>query len=371
MDNWEIYEEKRNVNMNKISVIIPVYNGEKYLDAMLDSVCNSDYEDLEIIIVDDGSTDSSVDIYQKRMKEDDRIIALHKENGGIVSARNLGLENATGDYIHFCDQDDIVDRRFYRRMMERIKADKSDVAICSCGRLVNDKKIDYEKIKLDQVVEKKDIPQFILEPLLFMDIQTVEVLCPVKGLWGYLVSRDVIRQGNIRFRRFIDFDDDFCYEIDVVKNSNYISLIKDTMYYWRYNLASEMHRKKYFPDRIHREMEYTNFIISVAQEFHIEKEKIELFLKYKQCQWMLIMIENESNRLNRDKFKVKKKRIHDFMNSENGIEAKKQYHNFELGIRPKLVFPILEKNMLMTALVVNTVLNRISDISWVKRIRLR
>ena len=89
-----------------ISVIIPVYNVEKYLSRCIESVLNQTYRNLEIIIVDDGSTDDSLNICRRYEKKDKRIKVIHQDNGGLSSARNKGLMNSTGEYISFVDSDD-------------------------------------------------------------------------------------------------------------------------------------------------------------------------------------------------------------------------------------------------------------------------
>ena len=96
----------------KVSVIIPVYNVEKYLCKCLDSVVNQTLRDIEIICVDDGSTDSSWEILKEYAQRDDRIKLIHKENGGLSSARNVAMQVAKGDYIGFIDSDDWIDLDF-------------------------------------------------------------------------------------------------------------------------------------------------------------------------------------------------------------------------------------------------------------------
>ena len=92
-----------------ISVIIPVYNCEKYIKKCIESILNQTYKDLEVIVIDDGSKDSSLNICNKLMKEDYRLTVIHQENQGVSSARNKGLENAQGEYIVFVDGDDWVE----------------------------------------------------------------------------------------------------------------------------------------------------------------------------------------------------------------------------------------------------------------------
>ena len=91
-----------------VSIIVPIYNKEKYLEKCLDSILGQTYRDLEIILVDDGSTDNSLVICQHYAEKDPRIKIYHKPNGGVSSARNLGLEKSTGKYISFVDPDDFI-----------------------------------------------------------------------------------------------------------------------------------------------------------------------------------------------------------------------------------------------------------------------
>ena len=93
-----------------ISIIVPVYNVEKYLNRCLDSILNQTFTDFELILIDDGSTDSSGAICDEFSLLDQRVVVRHKENGGICSARNLGLDISQGDYIGFCDSDDLINK---------------------------------------------------------------------------------------------------------------------------------------------------------------------------------------------------------------------------------------------------------------------
>ena len=106
------------MQMEKISVIVPVYRVEKYLRRCIESIINQDYSNLEIILVDDGSDDSSPQICDYYEKIDSRIIVIHQRNGGLSCARNRGLEVATGDYIGFVDSDDYIERNMYSTLLE-------------------------------------------------------------------------------------------------------------------------------------------------------------------------------------------------------------------------------------------------------------
>ena len=113
---------------DKITVIIPVYNTEKYLEKCVKSVCDQTYKNLEVILVDDGSTDSSPEICDTLAKEDERIVVIHKQNGGLSSARNAGLDKASGDYIGFIDSDDFIAKDMYDDLYNAIPKEKYAVS---------------------------------------------------------------------------------------------------------------------------------------------------------------------------------------------------------------------------------------------------
>lgn len=114
-------------NNNKISIIIPVYNASKYLSVCLDSVMNQTYKDLEIICVNDGSTDNSLDILQNYSSMDNRIVVLNQENSGVSTARNAGLKIATGKYIEFIDSDDLINSKTCESLFNEAEFYNADI----------------------------------------------------------------------------------------------------------------------------------------------------------------------------------------------------------------------------------------------------
>ena len=117
--------------MKKISVIVPVYKVEAVLKKCLDSIITQTYENLEIILVDDGSPDISGKICDEYSKRDSRVKVIHKKNAGVAAARNSGLKVATGEYCTFVDSDDYVSPNIYQILLNSIVSSKSDVAICN------------------------------------------------------------------------------------------------------------------------------------------------------------------------------------------------------------------------------------------------
>lgn len=113
-----------------ISIIVPIYNAAQYLEQCLSSICGQTYADIEVIIVDDGSSDGSLAICERFQKQDSRVMVIHKENGGPVSARKLGISHASGEYIAFVDGDDWIEPNMYERMYHMITSQNVDVVMC-------------------------------------------------------------------------------------------------------------------------------------------------------------------------------------------------------------------------------------------------
>ena len=121
-------------NRPLISVIVPVYNMQDYLETCMNSILGQTYENLEIILVNDGSKDSSPQMCDAFAEKDSRIKVIHKENGGLSSARNAGLDVATGDYIGFVDSDDSIRPNFFELLYDNLVKTDADVSVC---RLTN------------------------------------------------------------------------------------------------------------------------------------------------------------------------------------------------------------------------------------------
>lgn len=170
----------------KVSIIIPIYNVKDYLDRCLTSVINQTYDNLEIILVDDGSTDGSSKICDMYALRDQRIIVIHKENGGLVSARKAGIEIAQGQFIGFVDGDDYVSELMYERLMNHQM--QSDADCVHSGYIVNNSFKIPEPISL----KKKNYDSVeILLKYIFSDIEAYRIS---SSIWSKLFKRDVIKK---------------------------------------------------------------------------------------------------------------------------------------------------------------------------------
>ena len=126
-----------------VSIIVPVYNVEDYLTECIESAIKQTYHNLEIILVDDGSTDTSGKICDMYACKDDRIKVFHKQNGGLSDARNTGIEKATGEYIYFLDSDDMLPTGAIEKMRNACVREDADMAIAGVEKFVDDKLPQY------------------------------------------------------------------------------------------------------------------------------------------------------------------------------------------------------------------------------------
>lgn len=170
--------------MDKISVIVPVWNAHDYLGRCVESIIDQTYKNLEILLVDDGSSDDSLAICNRYAKKDTRIKVFHKENGGQASARNYALEYATGEYIGFVDNDDWIFPTMYERLHQLMVQYQADVGRCDDMQGVIEETVDKEKAQ----IRVTEAPQFF--DLLYQDI------------WGGHVTDRLFRREVIGITRF-------------------------------------------------------------------------------------------------------------------------------------------------------------------------
>ena len=201
---------------NLISVIVPAYNVAPWLRQCLNSIISQSYNNLEIIVIDDGSTDSTPQIIDEYAKKDSRIVAIHQENLGLVAVRNKGIKLATGDYIAFVDADDTIDLDMYRRLLEnalKYNADISHCGVCFCFP-DGHKEMHYGtgKLKIQNNFEGlKDLLEGVfIEPGLWNKLYKASLLVD-SCLDGTILNNEDLLRNFILFERAnVSVYEDFC-----------------------------------------------------------------------------------------------------------------------------------------------------------------
>lgn len=202
----------------KISIIVPVYNTEKYLSKSINSLINQTLKDIEIILVNDGSTDGSRNICEEFERKDNRIKLINKENGGQGSARNRGLEVAKGDYIAFIDSDDYINPEMYEKMYNSIKKYNCDVVVCQVNMVDEDGNILSSKINKSKHGNIESGEQAIKRYLKYGRWSP----------WDKLYKREVMK--DVKFLENRTCAEDHAVIIPILKNVNKMVTIDDYLY---------------------------------------------------------------------------------------------------------------------------------------------
>ncbi len=318
--------------MPKVSVIVPVYNVEKYIKNCLESLVNQTLKDIEIIIVNDGSTDSSKSIIDEYIEKYDNIVYLEKENGGLSDARNYGLNYAKGEYVAFLDSDDYVDISIYEKMYNKAIAENSDYVECdfywaypkkiknSFSKLENDnsytnlkKANHYSKLKLDNGYIYKNKKEMMTYGRVVA--------------WNKLIKREIITE---KFPVSLNYEDvEFFYKL--IPNINKFSFVKEPLVYYIQRENSIVNKQDY----------RTGQIFNVFNNVFDYYKKNDLYDEYKdelEYTYTRILLCSSLKRMAKIKDKVARERLIDetwqnlntkFPNwKKNSILSRKSGKNF-------------------------------------------
>lgn len=291
--------------MLKISIIVPVYNNEKFIGKCIDSLLNQTYSNIEIIIIDDGSTDNSNKIIDNYHRKFSNIFVIHKSNGGVSSARNIGIEYSTGEKIIFVDSDDYVEEDYVESL---VKDKDAKLNIVNYTRdYTNGKK--KHQINTNENIENLSISE------------TMELLVspePFQGyLWNKCFDAKILRLYDIKFDEKIKICEDLLFCIQYTKHINYASYYHHEVYHYYINSESTMHNQSNDLSVLNA---YTQ-IINITSEF-------------KNCQH--IVIERYMSSLYSLFFKNKKFEFNDY---KFLIKEKRKYH-WKLNLKYLIIYCI-------------------------------
>lgn len=227
--------------MNKISIIVPIFNSKKYLDRCIQSIINQTYKEIEIVLVNDGSEDNSLEICSQYMKKDNRIKIVSQKNCGLSSARNTGLKNATGNYIMFVDSDDWIDRSICEKLLKESLNNDCDIVFCSYVECYTNKSIFKNIIETDKpsvVYNKEETKTYLLRRTI--GLITTELYFPkdmdtIVSAGGKLYKKELI--SNIFFVDTKEIGtEDILFNIEVLGKAKKSCYLNENLYnYWRSN----------------------------------------------------------------------------------------------------------------------------------------
>lgn len=322
----------------KVSIIIPIYNTEKYLKKCLDSVINQTLKNIEIICIDDGSTDDSPNILKEYAKRDNRIKIISKENGGQAIARNIGIDNSTGEYIGFVDSDDYINLNMFEKLYKQAKSNDLDMNMCKISLFEDgtdnfQDNVWYYALNVFGDMEKK----------VFTHNDTTEFTCEISVTpYNKIYKRSFIKKHGIKFPEGLIFEDEVFF-FDAYLRAERVSLLKENLYYYRTNregsTVTNSSEKDYsdvveifkiLREKFNETNNYEKYKILLANRFiHLEfKRYDQTALKYKKNFFNIlkedlsILFEDENifyNLSDDIKFRVNK-----LLNSENFEEFERK-----------------------------------------------
>lgn len=209
-----------------VSIIIPVYNVQAYLDECVRSVVEQSYRDLEIILVDDGSTDKSSGMCDDWAEKDQRIRVVHKPNGGLSSARNAGLTVAKGDFITFVDSDDFVDKTMFSGLLRGFYENPDTDVVC-CG---------ISQFKDENYSDTSPFLKLYNQKFTLFEYWKLVLKHKIdNAVWNKIYRKSVI--GNVRFREGI-INEDILFNLEVLQNASSLIYVPDTYYKYRIRTGS-------------------------------------------------------------------------------------------------------------------------------------
>lgn len=251
------------VQTDLISVIVPVFNVEKYIHRCINSILKQTYQNIEIIIVDDGSKDGSGKICDEYAKKDNRVKVIHKENGGVSSARNIGLKSANGKYITFVDADDWIENNTYEEMIEKLKINNVDIV--KCGFL----KDNTDKIKENNLVfgdnVKFDLKQNRAEILNLYYSGKID-----PGICFSLIKKEIIDKVEL-FNTNLAIGEDFIFMLEIICVSKSIYFFNKNFYHYDTNPESATLSFNF------KERNIVNFLM-ISEEFCRVLKKYDLLI---------------------------------------------------------------------------------------------
>jgi glycosyltransferase involved in cell wall biosynthesis len=262
----------------QISVIVPVYNAEQYLKKCVSSISNQTMKNIEVILVNDGSTDESGKLCDEFAASDSRVKVIHKTNEGASSARNTGMAAALGEYIGFVDADDWIEQDMYEVMFSNAKEYDSDAVFCN---YIAESSASTQTVNVNsggqQIYNKQEIKEKIF-PCFFgykySELSNYKNYCTFTNynsyIWLCIYKRAIIKKAGITFpSERIYFNEDNLFNLSFIYNAKIITHMDKYFYHYRYNESSltKIFNDKYFKNKLNK----YDYLLSFINNYNLEK----------------------------------------------------------------------------------------------------
>lgn len=255
-----------------VSIIVPVYNAEATISRCIESIINQEYRDFELLLIDDGSTDSSGTICDRYAAEDSRIRLIHKENTGVSETRNMALDLACGTYLQFLDSDDWITPNATRLLVEEAERYHCDMVISDFYRVVGKRVAHKGDIDDDCVLTQEEFSAHMLQ-------NPADFYYGV--LWNKLYRRDIVEKYHLRMNPEISWCEDFMFNLEYIRHAEVFYALQVPVYYYvktKGSLASQgMSISKTIKMKLMVFEYYNNFYKHVLDEEDYEKNRLQVY----------------------------------------------------------------------------------------------
>ena len=256
--------------MRKFSIIIPVYNTEKYLEKCISSVINQKYKNFEVILIDDGSKDNSGAICDEYAKKDNKVKVIHQINAGVSTARNVGIKNANGKYIIFLDSDDSLNGESLTRLNDIIeKNEEIDCILYNVDGEFKDGM--YKEEKLKSLIVQLIITEKINPP------------------WNKVYKRNIIEENNIVFDKNIQIGEDLLFSITYLSYANNICILNEELYNYTVDNSNSLTRK--YKENKYKQLMYVDDEIRKYLQTFQSKKILECALQLQEAGVFAVVLE--------------------------------------------------------------------------------
>lgn len=262
----------------KVTVIVPVYNAQKYLSRCVDSILSQTYHDIEVILVDDGSTDSSAQMCDDFAHRDNRVKVIHKENAGAGMARNTAFEHTTGEYILFVDSDDYIEKDTIKKCVDSINEHGSDTVVFGHTFVYANGKTQTHQVHSNKMRYDEDSIKSDLLPSFFTFSKGFDV-----SVWGKLFSTQIIKDNELWFLSEREYySEDSLFLLQYFPKSKSTSVVDENLYYYFENTSSLS--REYEQERQDKLDIFKNKALDIAKKENItEMVKPHILVKYQLC----------------------------------------------------------------------------------------
>lgn len=255
-----------------ISVIVPVYNGEKFIEQCIDSITNQTLKDIEILIINDGSKDNTLNIIEIIAKSDSRIKILNQKNSGVSAARNNGISKSRGKYITFVDADDYIDKTMYEKMYKKAEEFNSDIVICNVNDVLNGNK----KVSLNLNEGIIDIRKLTESEFLSNEYFKLGT-----AVWHKIFKSNLIKENKIKFINYSEVaSEDTLFNYEAMLKAKRLYCIEEALYDYKINENSLTKSKSAKENMIKRCMNTVNIMSDFLSKNKIEGENFIDYITY-------------------------------------------------------------------------------------------